>query len=302
MALLGALFLPRKVRAESTERPAAEALFRSGRDAMKRGDWDTACARFSSAHQLDPKSPGPLLNLAQCEESRGHVVAAHDAFVSTLLLLPPEDERASLAKERAAALFKRIGRVVFDRAASAPADTWVSQANQRLPLGVEIRSHGTSLDVVVGADGFAARRLQIVPREGELVHVEVEPGERLVSTAAPTTLASGTNSMRTWAIAFGSLGALGLAAGATTGILAADRANTIRDHCDDAGSCDGEGMRAVSSGRDFSTASTISFGVGAVGIAAAVVLFLRAPSKPGPRSAWLSPVYRGNAYGIAGQF
>ncbi|HEU4534580.1 MAG TPA: tetratricopeptide repeat protein, partial [Polyangiaceae bacterium] len=48
----------------------AEALFREGREAMKRGDLDEACPKFSESQELDP-SAGTLLNLALCEQRKG---------------------------------------------------------------------------------------------------------------------------------------------------------------------------------------------------------------------------------------
>src|SRR5687768_5789067 len=54
---------------------AAEALYRAGRDAAKKGDWEKACAQFAESQRLDP-APGTLLNLADCEERRGLIASA----------------------------------------------------------------------------------------------------------------------------------------------------------------------------------------------------------------------------------
>ncbi|MFO0567610.1 MAG: hypothetical protein U0263_18270 [Polyangiaceae bacterium] len=58
--------------AQGRDATAAEALFNAGRDAVKAGDYPTACAKFRESNRLDP-APGTVLNLADCEEHLGHV-------------------------------------------------------------------------------------------------------------------------------------------------------------------------------------------------------------------------------------
>jgi hypothetical protein len=51
---------------------AAEALFRAGRDALKRGAWAAACSKLAESQTLDPAA-GTALNLAVCQEKLGNV-------------------------------------------------------------------------------------------------------------------------------------------------------------------------------------------------------------------------------------
>src|SRR5688572_14112375 len=85
---------------------AAEALYRAGRDAAKKGDWDSACAKFAESQRLDP-APGTLLNLADCEERRGLIASAWTHYVEAEHQFKPHDTRIKFARERAATLDKK---------------------------------------------------------------------------------------------------------------------------------------------------------------------------------------------------
>ena len=60
--------------------PAAEKLFQDGRTALAAKQLDVACDAFRRSEALEPRL-GTALNLGDCEERRGHVAAAWEAFV-----------------------------------------------------------------------------------------------------------------------------------------------------------------------------------------------------------------------------
>src|SRR5882672_5018849 len=93
--------------AQSRDPAAAEALFREGRAAAQRGEWETACPKLRESQRLDPAA-GTLLNLADCEQHRGKVATAWQLFRQVVESLPESDERVPLAKHRAADLEKRL--------------------------------------------------------------------------------------------------------------------------------------------------------------------------------------------------
>ena len=57
-------------RADERASVDAEMLFREGRHAADMGNFALACEKFEASHKVQP-APGTLLNLADCEESRG---------------------------------------------------------------------------------------------------------------------------------------------------------------------------------------------------------------------------------------
>src|SRR5450755_3617279 len=77
-------------RADAHDPAAAEALFRDGRAAAQRGDWETACPKLRESQRLDPAA-GTLLNLADCEEHRGKVATAWQLFRQVVDSLPAND-------------------------------------------------------------------------------------------------------------------------------------------------------------------------------------------------------------------
>src|SRR5262245_19238484 len=89
--------------AGDAEERRAETLFREGREALARGDNTTACAKFAESVR-HTRRPGPLLNLAQCDEQRGDIVAALQRWSEGLALLPAGDERAAVARAHVDAL------------------------------------------------------------------------------------------------------------------------------------------------------------------------------------------------------
>src|SRR6478736_2091435 len=79
--------------AGAQEQAAAEALFRSAREAAARGDWVTACDRFE-------ETPGSVFNLAKCREELGQLASAWKRYGEVIQKLPESDARVGYAKER----------------------------------------------------------------------------------------------------------------------------------------------------------------------------------------------------------
>ncbi|MCX5744194.1 MAG: hypothetical protein NT062_17020, partial [Proteobacteria bacterium] len=65
--------------AARADMPPAEKLFREGRDLMNRGKFTEACLHFAQSLAIADEV-GPRMNLALCEEKRGHLLAALSGF------------------------------------------------------------------------------------------------------------------------------------------------------------------------------------------------------------------------------
>src|SRR5436190_7446935 len=76
---------------------AAEALFNEAKKAMDSKDYETACKRFRESNRLDP-AVGTMLNLAVCEEKRGHLATSWDLYRGSYEKLSPSDPRHDYAK------------------------------------------------------------------------------------------------------------------------------------------------------------------------------------------------------------
>ena len=97
---------PRAARAGSNDPAAAEALFRDGRAAAQKGDWESACPKLRESQRLTRR--GDVVNLADCEEHRGKVATAWQLYRQVVESLPENDERVPLAKKRATDLERRL--------------------------------------------------------------------------------------------------------------------------------------------------------------------------------------------------
>lgn len=271
---------PLTARAGGSDPAAAEALFREGRDAAKRGDAATACARFAESQRLDPAS-GTLLNIAECEEKLGKIASAWAHLREALDALPPNDDRVAAAAKQAAALEPRLPRLVVRLAPNAPKDAHVDRDGAEVgaaSLGVPIPIDPGSHRVVVKAAGRFARTYTVEAAETKRVEVVVDAGA--VDPGAAPPVRAGNPRL----LGYGLLGAGGLAlgAGAVTGLLAMDRNSFMNDHCDAARACDQDGVDAGRSGRNFDLVSTISFIAAGALVAGGIVWIVTHPSKEAP--------------------
>lgn len=287
--------------AQTRDAAGAEVLYRAGRDAARRGDWETACAKLAESQRLDPAG-GTLLNLADCEEHRGQLAHAWQHFVQAQALLPKGDARATFAKTRAAAVDKRLPRLSIRLADGAPPGAHVMRDDQDLgapSLGVALPVDPGEHVVVARADGRIDGRAQVTLAEGETREITVAIGPATTATAAspdqppapyPTPPVATTPTTKytpiivpekrtTYGYAFLGAGVAGIAVGAVTGGLALSRASTVKDACGaNYTTCSDASVAAAKDGKLFTTVSTIGFAAGAV-FAGVGLYFLLTPSS-----------------------
>ena len=151
-------------RGAHADTPPAEQLFREGRDLIAKGKLAEACQRFEQSLALSDEV-GPRMNLALCEEQRGHLVAALSGFeiVADRALATRDLQIADVAGSHIKALRARVATVVARGA--VPAGTRLLLRRTNTP-DVEIRldapipqdpTHPTTEDrvhVVASACGY----------------------------------------------------------------------------------------------------------------------------------------------------
>lgn len=94
--------------------PAAEQLFRDGKQLLKDGHVDEACDRFEKSEALEARS-GTLLNLGDCRERQGNFASAWEMFLQAKALASRENnpQRADTAAKRAAAIAPRRAFITY---------------------------------------------------------------------------------------------------------------------------------------------------------------------------------------------
>lgn len=280
--------------ASARDPAAAEALYRSAKDAAKKGDWERACAQFAESHRLDP-APGTLVNLADCEERRGLIASAWTHYVEVEPQFKPNDARKQLAHDRAAALEKRVPRITINAEQALPADAKVfrddvelGRASLGVPLPVEPGSHVVVVKVASAEARFpvsvsessstdVAVKAPPPPVEAKVPAPKPDPVPRAPSPVTDQRAERGTGTTLGW-IFFGA-GGVGVAVGAVTGAMALSKASTVKDTCGpDYLTCTADSVDAASSGQSLATVSTVGFIAGGALVAAGLYFILSAPA------------------------
>jgi hypothetical protein len=314
--LLVALCWASPALAQTEEEKRAEQLFREGRDAVDRSDYATGCAKFAESLRLTQR-PGPLLNLANCEEHQGRFVSALTHWTDGIALLPANDERVAAARQRVEALSRRIPRITIVLAASAPEGSKVtldgapiSPAALGVPQPTDLGEHV----VVAAAPGHTDARSTLLLGEGERREITVTPGMSVAappSTVAPPPIVTpppppSSDGARTAGFVIGGVGAASLAVGVVTGILTIGKKSTVDGLCPS--TCFEKDRAAVldaeSAGKTLSTISTVTFIAGGVGLAAGLVLVLSSGPRHAPTTATLGPAVLpgGGGLSLGGSF
>jgi hypothetical protein len=278
--------------ARAEEPTRAETLFREGRKAADAGDHATACAKFAESLKLEP-APGTLLNVADCEERGGQLVAARDHFSLAAAGFGRADSRRGFALGRAEALDKRVAHLTLKLAPSVPPQATVRKGNvlvDATSLGQPVLADPGLLTVVVSVAGRQDRTYPLTLQEGATIDQTLEAGP-ILDAAAPPPPPSGVrdtalrppraSTRRTVGFVVGGVGVASLAAGAITGLFAMSRASTVKDHCDANYACDQTGVDAASDGKWLAPVSTVTLIAGAalVGVGAYLVLSSNGTNK-----------------------
>jgi hypothetical protein len=308
--------------AQSPDEQQAEALFREGRDAIDHGDFNAGCAKFAASLRLTQR-PGPLLNLANCEEHQGRLVSALAHWTDGIALLPKTDERIASARDRVEALGRRIPRLTVTLAPSPPTGTKVtldgatlSPAALGLPSPLDLGEH----TLIASAPGHADGKQTLVLAEGERREITIFPGDALPAVVTPPPPPpvvekpivpvepppSSSGGARTAGFVVGGAGVVSLAIGAITGVMTIGKKNAVEEACGGpTGPClaaNPADVRSLEkSGITLSTVSTVTFIVGAVGLGAGVTLVLLGGRRRAPTTATLTPLVSTSGGGLSMQ-
>ncbi len=277
--------------------PTAAALFVQARRDAASGDYEQACPRFAESLRLAP-AVGTMLNLADCEEHRGHLADALEQFRHALEALPDGDDRVRFARERIAKLTPRVPHVRLHEGQTPPEAIEVDgvklgAAAMGVPLPLNPGDHA----VVAHAPGRQDRTYAVRVAEGTNVDLTIAAGDappsREAARPTPPQAAPVTTTSPARAIGWASLivGGVGVGVGAVTGIVALDLASQVKDRCASHVCPSQNDVDTAKTGSTLATVSTVGFGVGIVGVALGAVLLLRGDHGGGARaSTQLSPV------------
>ena len=280
-------------RADSTPASgAAELLDAQGTALMQAHRYAEACPKLAESARIGPGT-GVLLRLALCYEQSGKTASAWSAYREAAGRARNRGDRSlsDLAARHEAELSARLSKLVVRLSSS-----WSGVEDAGLVLTLDDAPFASS---AIGAEvpvDPGAHTLRLVapgrPPVSRSFDVPAGRGTTDVQLDLPVPTreppggppASNRAGLRTAAYVSGSVGLAGLAAGSVLGLVALSNWNQAHSECAHGTSgCSQDALHRQSSIHDEATASTMAFVVGAVGVAAAALLFgfSSAPSSRG---------------------
>ena len=313
----------------ASERATGRSLAQEGYAALTVKDYAAAEDRFRRADEL-VHAPTLVLDRARALVGLGRFGEAYAAFQSVIAEEVPAKAPAvwKRAKKAAAQEIEAIKpRVAWlTLRVAGPSEPHVEIDGQVLPassLGQRLPANPGERVIALRADGFISKELKQTLTEGAEVELALEllpepkPAPEVVVVPPPVPDRTEREAERrdqrnrtlTY-VAFGVSG-VGLAVGATTGILWLKARSDIKSSCGSL-SCeaatDSEESRYADQQQRYNTYGTLSaigFAVGLAGAATGVTLILlepKASSDEKSKVAHVSPYFAGTSLGLRGAF
>jgi hypothetical protein len=276
--------------AASTEPDTPQDLFDLGVGHMEAGRFDVACLLIEQSYKKDPR-PGTLFTLAECEAARGFsasAVARYDEYLAMFAELPADKKaqqgtRPTEARAQTASLRPRVPTLVLLMPPYAPAQTVVKRDGKVVPssaLGTEMPIDPGDHILTTQAPGGPVTEARVTLSAGQKMRVALDVVRAPSPIPVKAEPAPDARSQRHRAalITTGSLGVAALLVSGVTGALALEQKGVVDDMCS-GGVCTLKGKEAADLMQTLGWTSTISLGVGLVGVGVAAVLLITSPSK-----------------------
>jgi hypothetical protein len=280
----------RTAAAQGADYAAAESLFQSGKALLEQKNYAAACPKLTESYRLDPGT-GTLLALALCHEGDGLLASAWGEFAEVLARSRHESrpDRESLARQHMTVLESRLPTLTISLAPGA-----------EMAPGLEIKRDGVSVGsgswatavpvdpghhhVEATAPGYkpfsATLTLATDGQRGEILVPALEREPERPPPAAHSGAHPFWNPLRVVGMWVGVAGVAGLATGTVFGLHAIDRNNASKkDGCSSASVCTEPGTTERRDAQWAGDASTVSFVVAGVLLAAGTGLVVFGDSR-----------------------
>jgi tetratricopeptide (TPR) repeat protein len=300
----------------ATSLDLARSVAVAGREAFNAGDYKTALDLFRRAYDIYP-APTISLYEARSLAKLGRLQEADEALQRTLSLsLDPAapaqfSEAVETAREERDALSTRIPSLTIVVRGLSPGEHGLRLTLNQRPIDAELV--GKSIPLDPGAYSIEAATnegqrdtVQVALTEGRHLEAVLDLGRTApvqVRAALPEASHSGPGWQPTLAYSSLGLGVAGLATGVVTGIMAGSKHSEALDLCSDERCEPGsEGEEALQSFRTLRTVSTVSYGVGAAGVTAGLILWLSLPDTKDTEVSSVRPWLTQRFAGVQGVF
>jgi hypothetical protein len=210
LVLAAALSVPAAASAEPTQ---GEILFRDGKAAMDRQDYETACTKFKQSYELE-HVVNSLLSLANCEEKRNHLARALELWEEGTREAKDDDTR-TLAIDRGSKLRPRVPKIIVHVAAAGLANVAVKVDGKPAVVDRETPVDPGDHVVQATADGVPPEDTTQHATEGATTHVTVLS---TVVRAQPKPIGDPGAPLRIAGFVTGGVGVAGIVVFGATGI------------------------------------------------------------------------------------
>jgi hypothetical protein len=289
----------------------AETLFEQGRQLLKEGRLEAACAAFDRSFTLDA-SPGTLLNLGDCQERTGHRAQAYASFQAAAQLAKQQAwvdmaQEAERREQQLAATFPRLtvtvpsgvaGLVVeLDGVALAEGDFGQPRALPpgRVRLRAEAPGHQawTSELVLERDQTIAIPELQLsvaaeplpVASPGPASVAQRRPEERPPAPSRPA--------WAPWAVV--ATGGAALGASVVTGVMAQNKHRELAAACPVPSNCS-EALRGTrDSGKRLAFTTDVLWISGAAAVGGGLAWYFLTRQRPSEPGLHVAPTLAANA-------
>ena len=265
---------------------------------MARGEYATACSRFTASHVAEP-AVGTRLNIALCKEKLGLLVESVQHYEAVLEKLDAKDRRYAIAQRSVETLQARLVQLTIRVAPNSPAGTQVRRNDVLVTaaeLGVATKVDPGTHDVRVTAPGYKERRITLTLVAGGIEDLSLSPGAAVPAGAADTRAeldskptafdgpsteseallvpapgqdASDSDATRSWqrpaGYTVGAIGIAGLIVGGVAGAMTLDKAAILNANTNPDGTCNPTGCAAADSGKTLLAVTIASVAAGVVG-------------------------------------
>ena len=299
---------PRAFAATAAEKASAEQNFEDAKKLMADGKYAEACPKFEESQKLDP-GMATEYRLAECYELLGRTATAWLMFIDVADQADQQkmDDRAKVARERAAKLQPKLARIAIAPTTPDLPDMKVLRDGEEIkrtlwtqPIPVDPGEHTVEVSApgkktwktVVKAEPSVTQTVTVPALEddpnggattttGGGTTTTTGGGDSMTTKdTSPTT--SGWSQQKTWAVVAGGAGVVLAGVGTILYLGGKSTYNDSSSHCNSSNICDQQGLDARDSGNSKAKTGSILMLVGVAGIAAGAVLWFTAP--PGTSS------------------
>ena len=299
----------------------ARSVAITGREAFNAGDYETAMTLFRRAYALFP-APTVVLYEARSLEKMGRLLEAVEAYTRTTQIAVDAAAPAQFAEAIAAA--REEGR---DLRANIPTLTLQVEGASSHDPNLEIQINGRAIGAAQIGQALSldpgtyrvsgsvsperSDERQAVLAKGNSVTVVLNlaapapkapaPDE---SDPGPDTVSTSQRTLSPLVYVAGAVGIAGIGTGVVTGLMASSKHAEAEEQCQDQCCTSGtSGPATVNEFRTLRAVSTVSYGIGAAGIVAGVVLWLTADTSPeSEQASVVEPWFTQDTAGIRGTF